>query len=228
MPYTSEFTGPEIDARLNLALTVLEELVAARGGRSSLAARLEALTNIATPNPGGFVAGRYYDQSINSASAGTTTSGVNRCELTPFMVGRPFSFDQVGVHVSTAAAGQARIVIYDTGPDGWPNNRLFQSVGLMDTATPTGFKALNEAFTFEPNRLYWIGVHTSAAPVLTAVSQSGTRSYSLMSSTATGGSAYASVLRQTFTFADGCPATWTFSSGQLQTGLVASIRMRAA
>lgn len=227
MPYTSEFTGPEIDARLAQVSALLEELLAARGGRSSLEARLAGMSAMGTPSVGGYVPGRYYDQSTTGASSGTQAYGAGRIEVSPFMVSRSLTIDQIGVQVTTASAGQARAVIYGTGPDGWPDARLFQSAGLIDTGV-TGYRAVSEAYTFEPNRLYWVGVHTSAAPVLATLSSGATKPFGLASATATGGSAYATSLRQTVTFANGAPESWSFSSGHLQTGLTASIRMRAA
>ena len=227
MPYQSEFTGAQIDERLAQVLPILEELVAARGGRSTLAARLLGMSEMGTPGVGGFVPGRFYDQATTGASSGTQAYGANRLEVSPFIVSRPLNIDQIGVQVTTANAGQGRMVIYGTGADGWPDARLFQSAGTIDTGA-TGYRFVAESFSFDPHRLYWIGVHTSAGPTLATLSAGATKPFGLASAIATGAAAYATSLRQTVTFANGAPANWGFAASHLQTGVTASIRMRAA
>ena len=227
MPYTSQFTGPEIDARLTQAQTNQAEIVAARGGRATLGERITNISNFTSPNAGGVIPGRFYDTAFGGASAGSLAGVAGRIDLMPFFTSFPFTFDQIGVNVSTAAAGnQGRVAIYGTTAAGWPGDRLFVGATALDMSG-TGLRVHAQTFTFEPGRSYWMGYHASGTATVTALALSSMKNLGLMSGTSTGASAYATVCRQIIPFGDGPPATWVFNETHLISVAAASIRMRA-
>lgn len=218
--YNSKFTGAQIDA-------MFDELIEARNGRSALDLRIDTISNFASPNAGGYVAGRFYDQSFHAGTASTIAAATNRLDLSPFYTSQQFSFDQIGLSVSTAVAGAlGRIVIYSSTPEGWPDQRLFQSAEL-DLST-IGFKAASEGFTFDAGRQYWLGYLASAASVVHAVPTASLANLGLTTSTGAAATAYATVCRRIVPYADGAPLAWAFAASHLTASIAASIRMRAA
>lgn len=201
----------------------IDEIEAARGDRSSLNLRISTISNFASPNAGGIVAGRYYDNAFQGTASTTLASAANRINLVPFYTSQTLAIDQLGVAISTAAAGAARAVIYDSDSNGWPDSLLL-TVDQSDTGT-TGWKGASCTFTFDSGRQYWLGIHTAAAPTYRAINVSSAVNLGLNGNA---GTSYYSMLRRTVTYASGAPSTWTFTSTDLVTGNPPSIRFRAA
>jgi hypothetical protein len=178
----------------------------------------------ASARAAGIVVGNYYDNSLHGiASTTTLTSAANRIHLTPFFTAKPLRIDQLGIVVTTAAAGAARAVIYDSNPDGWPNNLLL-TVDQGDTGT-TGWRGAACDFTFDFGRQYWLGFHTAAAPVVRAINTSSSVNLGLTANNATN---YFTMLQRTVTYSSGAPNPWTFAASDLAAAVPPSIRMRAA
>lgn len=202
--YQSQFSGPEVDASLRLAL---------------LAGRF------ASPNAAPFVSGRFYDQAVQGLAGANIVQAAGQLNVVPFFVNQDVTMDQLGVSVLTPiAASQARVVIYGADAAGWPSERLFQGAVALDCST-TGYRFHNETFQFQAGQLYWIGVHSSSTQTLHGVAVGSLASLGLATPT---GTAYVTLLRQTVTFGDGAPTTWTFAAAQLTSASMASVRMRVA
>lgn len=197
---------------------------APQGGAASLAARINTIGNFASPNAGGIVSGSYYDNSFQGTASATLAGAANRMDIAAFFTSVPLSINQIGVGVTTGVAGaQVKILIYETGDDGWPSNKLYESAALSAAATAYVFEAL--AFTFQSGRTYWVGVRHSATATLKTISVSSACNYGLTSNNST---TYANVLRKTLAFATVAPASWGFVAADLVAATPPSIRFRAA
>lgn len=206
-------------------LNALEaEIVAARGDRSSIGLRLSNISNFASPNAGGIIVGQYYDNAFQGTGSSTLAFAANRMDLAPFYTSQRMRIDQIGVAISTASAGAARCVIYNSDADGWPD-ALELSADILDTGA-TGYRSANVDFTFDSGRQYWLGLHTAAAPTARSVNVSSAVNLGVNGS---GGTNYFTVLRRTITYASGAPATWGFVTADRVANVTpVSVRMRAA
>ena len=140
----------------------------------------------------------------------------------------PLTVDQIGVACSTAVASAVgRCVVYATGSDGWPAERLFYGAADLDFAT-TGYKAhtlSSPYFTFNSGTMYWVGVHQSSTATLRSINVGSAVNLGLNGSNGTN---YFTVLRKTVTYASGAPDPWGFVSGDRAANIMpVSIRMRA-
>jgi len=171
------------------------------------------------------ITGEYYDQSYQPVNHSTLASAANRMDLYPFSVARSFEIDRLGLSVSAAstAGGLAKMVIYDADTDGQPTDVLYEGGTVAIDAT--GLSEETMSFTFQPNKLYWLGVRTSAVATFRALAQSNLRMIGPLSA----GNAvnYFTTVRRTVTFADPAPDPWTFTAAELVVGSQLSIRMRA-
>lgn len=199
------------------------EVALARGGRSTLTKRLDVMSAASSPNAVPVAVGRWYDGAFHAANPGTLAGGANRVDLGPFFSSQPLRFDRVAISVSTAVASAlAKIVIYDSSDDGVPNNLLYES-GDIDCST-TGGKELTVDFTFEANRVYWLGTrHSSTATLRTIVSSSALN----MGMTSSNASTMLSCLRRTLTYATAAPDPWGFLDSDAVFATPPSVRMRA-
>lgn len=206
---------------------LLDEVAEARGSRSTLGRRLNAISNFASPNVGGYIVGQIYDAAMHATNSTTSASAANRLELHPFYTSVPLRIDQLGVAVSTASAGAARCVIYSSTEEGWPDELLL-SVDQLDTGT-AGWRGADVDFTFDSGRQYWLGHHTAAAPTLRAYPTSSAGNLGPNAGTGNGTN-YFTVLRQTVTYASGAPASWgVVASNQLASAVnPTSVRFRVA
>lgn len=204
---------------------IVAEIEAARGDRSSLALRLATISNFASPNAGGVVVGRYYDNAFQGANAGTGAGAANRVEMSPFYTSTRLRIDQLGVAVSTAVAGSLlRCCIYGSDADGWPDALLYEGDSDLSGAT-AAFVSHALDFTFDSGRQYWLGVRFSSTTTLRTIANGSMPNLGLAASN---GSTYATMLRRTLAFATPLPESWGFVAGDLTAGNPASVRMRAA
>lgn len=113
--------------------------------------------------------GLYYcgksDASI-SFTTGSTASGW--IVLTALVVPRTVSFDRIGINVTGAAAGVARLGIYNADPTTLEPTTLLLDAGSVDTST-IGSKEITIAQTLSAG-VYWLAYIGSAAPTITCMS----------------------------------------------------------
>jgi hypothetical protein len=212
------------------ALTQLAaEIAEARGDRSALALRLGTMSNFASPNAGGIVVGQYYDNAFQGTNSSTLAGGVNRVELAPWYTSQRMRVDRIGVAVSTAAAGVlGRCFVYGSGPDGWPDQLLWEAPsgpGELDMSV-TGVVEHAVDMTFDAGRQYWLGLRRSGAAAVRAVNTGSAVNLGLSGAN---GTTYFTILRRTLDYFTPLPTTWGFSPADLAAGAAPpSIRMRAA
>lgn len=101
---------------------------------------------------GAHKAGLYYAPNGVVTTAGAFTLG--QMFLWPFMVGKAWSVDRVGIVVGTAANFAQRFGLYADQSDGTPG-ALLNDWGTIDGNTPTGWKEITISKTFQPG-VYWL------------------------------------------------------------------------
>ena len=194
-----------------------------RGGADSTADRLNTISTFVSPNAGGIVPGRFYDNNFHGQLSTMSVSN-NRIELAPYCTSATFPIDQIGFAVSTAQpTSSVRALVYRAGPDGWPDELVLETGDIDTTATGYKFEAVN--FTFLSGVQYWVGFHSIGGATVRAINTTVTVNLGLTSAV---GTAYCSVIRKTVTYASGAPSPWVFNHNDLINGSVASVRFRAA
>jgi len=119
-------------------------------GIDALNDRVAIIGSFASPNAGGYVVGQYYDNSFHGAAPGVIAGAANRVEMSPFFVSESLTIDQLGVSVSTAAAGSLlKCFIYGSNSQGWPDQLLYEGNNDLSGAS-TGFVAHTLTFSFNP------------------------------------------------------------------------------
>jgi hypothetical protein len=198
--------------------------VAPQGGAISLSDRINTISNFASPNAGGIVSGNYYDNSFQGTASSTLAGATNRIDLAAYYTSINLPINQIGVAVSTAVAGaNVKIVIYNTGANGWPNALLYESADISAATAAYAFATLS--FTFLSGTIYWVGVRHSSTATLRTINVSSACNYGLVSSS---GTTYANVLRKSVAFANPAPNPWGFAVSDLVAATPPSIRFRAA
>lgn len=205
---------------------MLAEIIAARGDRANLNNRITAISNVITPNAGGFVVGNYYDNAFRVTGSSSLAGAANRMELYPFMVSTPLRIDQIGVECTTAAAAATgKCLVYEAGADGWPDALVYETATPLDFSA-MGYKSEAVNILFDRDRVYWVGIRHSSTATLRTIAASGALSLGPAGST---GATYYTVLRRTLAFATAAPNPWSFVSSDLVANIPpTSIRMRAA
>jgi hypothetical protein len=166
------------------------------------------ISNFASPNAGGIVIGQIYDNSFQGTSAANVVGVANRIELAPYYTSSAFTADQLGIRVTTVAAGGlGRILVYGSSADGWPDALLFQGSVDLDMGGTTGFRFHAEDFVFERGTQYWVGIHTNSAARYSGIATSSAVNLGLTSPDST---SYATVLRRTLAFASAAPSSWAY------------------
>lgn len=97
------------------------------------------------------------------------TMAANRFDIVPFISPMAFTTTQVGVDVTTVAAGgSAKILVYASDPaTGVPTTLIGSAV--VSVAVAQTAVMVTAAFTFEAGKLYWIGVVCDSAPAIRGI-----------------------------------------------------------
>lgn len=219
---TADLRGRDLSPEMAALRT---DMVAAQAG---LVARLRVSEAMASPNVGGVISGRYYDNAFTASPSSNAAGGNNRVEMAPFLTARPLSVDRIGVSVATGVAGAlGRCFIYDTGADGWPDQLLWEAADDLDQSAAAFVEhVLTAPIALVPGMIYWLGHrHSVGASTLRGVPIGSAMSLGPVSAAS---NQYASMLRRTITFATPLPARWGFVEADLAGNAPPpSIRMRA-
>lgn len=192
--------------------------------------QLAAVAAFASPNVGGIVPGRYYDNATGSSNNNLYTSVANRVDMAAFITSVPLTVDQIGFAIATLGSGAyGRAFIYECGANGWPSNLLYESNSDLDLNSDYfRGETLASPFTFEANRIYWVGWRFGVATTYAVMRGVPVSSVPNMGLLAPSGNTYCSVLRRSIPFGTPMPATWVFDQSELAANIIApSFRMRA-
>lgn len=193
--------------------------------------QLAAVATFASPNAGGIVPGRYYDNATGGTNSNLYTSAANRVDMVTFITSVPLTVDQIGFAIATPGSGAyGRAFIYSSGADGWPESLMYESNSDLDLNSSTfQGETLASPFTFEANRIYWVGWRFGAATTYATMRGVSFASVPNMGLLAPNGNTYCSVMRRNIPFETPMPVTWVFDQSELAANIIApSFRMRAA
>ena len=189
-----------------------------------------AISTFAGSNAGGIVSGRYYDNATSSTNGANYNSAANRVDMCVFLTSLPLTVDQIGFSIATSGSdAYGRAFIYECGANGWPSNLLYESNTNLDLNT-NSFRGetLASPFTFEANRIYWVGWRFGAASTYAVMRGLASTSMPNLGLGSSAGNVYCSVIRRSIPFDTPMPATWDFAEIDLTGGTAGpSIRMRA-
>lgn len=200
-----------------------EEVIEARGGRSTLNKRLDVMSAASSPNGVPVVVGRWYDGAFHAGNPSTAAGAANRFDLGPYFTSQPMRIDRVAVAVTAAVAGSlVKIVIYDSDANGVPDQLIYESESL--DCSSTGGKEAVVDLTFEPNRIYWVGARSNSSATIRSILATSALNFGMTSSAA---STYIYCLRRTLLYATPAPQSWVYDANEAVSATTPSIRMRA-
>jgi hypothetical protein len=155
-------------------------------------------------------AGTYQAAVVDGGALTTQALNANQIRLIAFVPDITFTIDQVGLSISTLAAGSnIRILVYSShATTRRPETLLMQSTDISGGAAGTIF--VNQSFTFTEGTLYWIGVHSSGTPTIRIAANTAVP---MLTTTNAATPVLNRCLVATETFGSP-PATWTYSTAQ--------------
>lgn len=193
--------------------------LSARVGGQTL--RIDAQQDIAwlTPPSGELVA---TTTGAGGAAPGTLAGAAGRMDLFPFLPRADCTVDRVVVNCTTAVAGAlARIVLYSADALGRPAGFLWESPDL-DLGT-AGTRLATVSQIFRQGRTYWLGLRHSSTATISTWGTTATPDIN-------GGTAPATtlrkVLRRTIAWGTACPATWGYSSAEINAAAAPAVWLR--
>lgn len=225
LPYW--FGGMGVDPADFSAL--LAEVTAARGDRSSVDARIEAISRFSSPCAGTLPSGEVLDNSCGGSALTTVTSGgANAIRLVPFIAARAFTADSISTRVTTAVAGNlARHLVYESNAAGWPGNKLFESAASIDASAIGAVTTSGITLSLDADRVYWMGVWYSGTPTQTALQEYAAPNLGLIGGLS--GTTYASMIQRVLDIsATGAPAIWGMTMAERFVGRPIAVRLRVA
>jgi len=159
------------------------------------------------------ISGRQYSTRIMGTSSFTFASmTANTVILSPFIPANTLTISSLKINVPNATVGaSARILVY-SNLNGSPTTKLLEST-TFDCST-NGDKTFTQTYTFTAGTTYWLGVHTNISLPLIIIDPSNAipissnsfyGAYFTTNTTATFGSAPATLTTATATLAQGYP-----------------------
>jgi hypothetical protein len=144
---------------------------------------------------------------------GTVPVAANFLYASPMAIQHPVNINQIGVEITTAAAGatQLRLGLYRADADGEPGALVYGSAPLAADTTGPKTESISPAKTLEPG-LYWLAIASNGSPTVRAISPSMT----LWGLTSLGDSSHDVRVDRSFPFATlpdpwGTPSNWSAS-----------------
>lgn len=167
------------------------------------------------------ISGKYYDTSIGGSGAASLSLSTNGVWLSPYYATVGFSVDRFGVF-STSIGSQVKFCIYSSNEDSWPDTLEFESSAM--NINYTGFISLAADFTFLESTQYWVGLRSSGSGSVYSIPTSNLPNFGL---TGPSNITYSTLINRVLTFSQALPENWGFSSTELISSNVPSVRMRA-
>lgn len=163
------------------------------------------------------------ERAVAGATA-VTSGAVDRIQLYPFYFPSVVSIsDAANVVTTFAASAKGRVLIYETGSNGYPTNLLAQSADLDYSSN--GTKTATCVFTTSPARQYWCGVWHNSTAVISSFQL--TSIYPLPQA-AVNGTGCGMIVRNGVSFAGSAPDPWNYVAGEDTTASPPAIWFKAA
>lgn len=203
---------------------------------SEVASLLDALSALQATSPSSkagthnfnlYVPGRYYEPYLSSVLNPATYQGiVNRIDLSPFFCNEDLKISELSINTVTGVvATEARVLIYDSNVDGWPDRKVFES-GPLATTTSTTVSSQAVDFEFKAGVVYWLGAHFNGTPVVRGLRDYSTVSLGLTDNTASSNGA--KTVGRIIAYGS-APSNWNFTVADLSSILTGPVvRFRVA
>ncbi len=166
--------------------------------------------------PGNFVAPPIVGSFMSGALTGVAPAGAamasDRLELYPYPCQATHTADQIGVRRSSGVASSAaKVVIYSSGTDGWPDALLFEGASMTGLASGGGATVTVDAsdFQFVAGVTYWIGLLETGTGQILFIPTTGLRPLG------SSGAANYTIIRRTHTYTNPAPNPLVFNSADL-------------
>lgn len=165
--YTNEAaavtTLKRISTDANNVITPGTDGAAYYAGNGADASQLRAALRWAMAPKVGYISGRTYRASRGRSLNPTGAQTANTISLVPYTPHEAVTIDQITINIGGASgSGSARLVIYDSDANGYPNNLLFSSSSFLTTGTGQIDRAV--AQTLAAYTQYWFGWHVENTP----------------------------------------------------------------
>jgi hypothetical protein len=158
------------------------------------------------------------------AVVGAVTGAAGRLDLFPFVPRAEFAIDRAVLNCTTSVAGAlARVLLYASDPQGRPAFLLTESTDIDLTAIGARIGTLTG--TLRQGRTYWIGLRTSGVATVTAWATSATPDINGGTMPTT---LLRKVLRRTVAWGTPTPASWGYTSTEINPAAAAAIWLRIA
>lgn len=170
--------------------------------------------------------GLWITPALVSNSTGNYANSLGDLRLTLFSPTRTFQVDQLAIITTGTTSGgtnAARLVIYSTATNGWPDVPLIspEITGLNATGTFTA--TLNTPFTFQAGLMYWIGIHSDFTNTHRQLTNTGLPNLGYKAVSNTTGNL---CINRNTPYANGLPTPFNFTINDLVTYYVTEVRMR--
>jgi hypothetical protein len=204
-----------------------QEVIAARGNRSSVDNRIEAISRYSSPCAGELFTGDVVDNSRVSTAPTTITGVANAIRLLPFITSRPFTASSIGGRVTTAAAGFVRFLVYGSDANGWPGPKLFEGAEDLSAASAAPVFHSGIELNIQADRVYWLGIrYGTPVPVMAALQSYSAPNLGLIGGMS--GTTYASMIQRVLTLSIPAPDDWAYVSSERLAGNPVAIRLQVA
>lgn len=165
---------------------------------------------------------------LGTGATGTQAGAADRMDLFPWKCEAEFTSDQIAVIVTIGVvSAQGKVLVRASDSNGRPAALIFETAAMDFSAAGTVTVSIPSpgTYTFKRGLTYWIGVRHSSVATLATWALGATPE--LNGGTFASGSRFR-ILRQTLAFATAAPASYTYSSGNLQTPNPIAVALRVA
>lgn len=167
-----------------------------------------------------FITGRYYPLGVtNNEAAGTLVGIANLMQMYPVVWPQNGVLADISAIVTTlVAAGNVKIVIYNTDANGFPTDLILETINL--TTASVGIKTVAfTSFNFVKGKIYWIGMRfSSATNAVRAIPLGAIVPIGGMGTTSV--TTYGTCIRRTLTFATAAPVSWVWNNAEITNGVL--------
>lgn len=166
---TIDGNGAEtIDGSLTITLAHRGEGVVLQTDGTNWQVLQRTIYSVAAYKSKGSTLNQWYTSPNTGTAMGTGAPSANILRAIPFLVEKTTTIDQMAINVTTAAAGNARVGIYNDNGNNYPSALVVEATATTQINTgSTGVKIAtdNLPVTLQPG-LYWLAIVGNAAPTI--------------------------------------------------------------
>ena len=158
------------------------------------------------------------------AVGGVAPGAAGRLDLFPFLSRSDIAVDRLVLNVTTTVAPSlGRVVVYAADAQGRPAQLLLET-GDIDLSI-AGMRTATVAMTFRQGRTYWLGMRSSSTATVSTWNASSTPDINGGTLPAT---TLRKILRRTVAWGTPAPATWGYTSAEVNAAAAPAIWLRVA